>query len=75
MAGRPDPGDPWTGFGTAWAVMGTLAAGILAWGGIGFLFDRLIGLRWLFLPIGMVIGAGTGIYVVYVRYGRDHGKT
>jgi len=55
--------------------MGTLAAGILAWGGIGYLVDRLIGLRWLFLPIGMVLGVGTAIYVVYVRYGRDHGET
>ena len=57
--------------GTAWSITGTLLAGILVWGGIGFLLDRWLGLRWLFLPIGMVIGAGASIYVVYVRYGRD----
>jgi ATP synthase protein I len=57
--------------GVAWAVMGTLIAGILAWGGLGLLADYLLGFRWLFLPIGMVLGAGGGIYLVYLRYGRD----
>jgi F0F1-type ATP synthase assembly protein I len=64
-------GEGWSGMGTAWSITGTLFAGILVWGGIGFLLDRWLGLRWLFLPIGMVIGAGASIYVVYVRYGRD----
>jgi len=57
--------------GTAWSITGTLLAGILVWGGIGFLLDRWLDLRWLFLPIGMVIGVGASIYLVYVRYGRD----
>jgi ATP synthase protein I len=57
--------------GTAWSITGTLLAGILVWGGIGFLLDRWLDIRWLFLPIGMVIGVGASIYVVYVRYGRD----
>jgi ATP synthase protein I len=57
--------------GTAWSVIGTLFAGILVWGGLGFLLDRWLDLRWLFLPIGMVIGVGASIYMVYLRYGRD----
>ena len=57
--------------GTAWSITGTLFGGILVWGGIGFLLDRWLDLRWLFLPIGMVVGAGASIYLVYVRYGRD----
>jgi len=57
--------------GTAWALTGTLLSGILVWGGVGFLLDRWLDLRWLFLPIGMVIGVGASIYVVYVRYGRE----
>jgi F0F1-type ATP synthase assembly protein I len=64
-------GEGWSGMGTAWSITGTLLAGILVWGGIGFLLDRWLDLRWLFLPIGMVIGVGASIYVVYVRYGRD----
>lgn len=63
--------EAWKGVGTAWALMGTLASGILVWGGIGFLVDRWIGLRWVFLPAGMLIGVGASIYLVYVRYGRD----
>jgi F0F1-type ATP synthase assembly protein I len=57
--------------GTAWSVIGTLSAGILVWGGIGFLLDRWLDLRWLFLPIGMVVGVSASIYMVYLRYGRD----
>jgi F0F1-type ATP synthase assembly protein I len=57
--------------GTAWALTGTLIAGILVWGGVGYLIDRLVGWRWLFLPIGMVVGVSASIYLVYLRYGRD----
>lgn len=57
--------------GTAWALTGTLIAGILVWGGVGYVVDRLLGFRWLFLPIGMVIGAAASIYLVYLKYGRD----
>ena len=57
--------------GTAWAVTGTLLAGILVWGGLGYLIDRWVGLEWLFLPIGMLVGVGASIYSVYVRFGRD----
>jgi len=73
MAGGPRSG--WSAVGTAWAILGTLASGILAWGGLGYLADRLAGFRWLFLPIGMLIGAGTAIYLVHVRYGRDGDAT
>jgi ATP synthase protein I len=57
--------------GTAWALIGTLVAGILVWGGAGYLVDRLVGLRWLFLPIGMLVGVSASIYLVYLRFGRD----
>ncbi len=57
--------------GTAWSVIATLLSGILVWGGVGYLVDRWVGFHWLFLPIGMVIGVSTSIYMVYVRYGRD----
>jgi uncharacterized membrane protein len=64
-------GEGWRETGTAWSVIGTLLAGILAWGGIGGLIDLLAGFRWLFLPTGMVVGVVTAIYMVYLRYGRD----
>jgi F0F1-type ATP synthase assembly protein I len=75
MGREPQRGDPWSGVGTAWAILGTLAGGIIAWGGVGYLLDRLIGFRWLFLPIGMVVGVAGGIYLVYVRYGKEDRET
>ena len=57
--------------GTAWGVTGTLVSGMLTWGGVGFLLDRWFGFRWLFLPIGLLVGMGASVYVVYLRYGRD----
>ena len=56
--------------GSAWAQTGTLVAGILVWGGVGYVADRIVGFRWLFLPIGMVVGAAASIYLIYLRYGR-----
>ena len=73
MPRRPDFHDAWAGYSTAWAITGTLLAGIVAWGGIGLLVDLLTGFRWVFLPIGMVLGVGLAIYIVYLRYGRDEG--
>ncbi|HYH27327.1 MAG TPA: hypothetical protein VEA19_00960 [Actinomycetota bacterium] len=73
MGRRPDPGGGWSGAGAAWAVTGTLIAGIVAWGGLGLLADLWLGFRWLFLPIGMVLGVGGGIYLVYVKYGKEDG--
>jgi hypothetical protein len=35
--------------------------------------DRIIGFHWLFLPIGMIGGVLGGMYLVYVRYGMEHG--
>jgi ABC-type enterobactin transport system permease subunit len=67
--GQPS-GNPWGGLGTGWAVTATLAAGIGAWGGLGYLADRLLGLRWLFFPIGVILGAIGGIYLVYLRWGK-----
>ena len=61
----------WSGYNTAWAIIGTLLAGIVAWGGIGYLLDRFLDFRWLFLPIGMVLGISTSIYIVIKRYGSD----
>jgi F0F1-type ATP synthase assembly protein I len=48
-----------------------MASGIIAWGGIGLLIDWLAGFRWLFLPIGMVLGVGLGIYLALRKYGTE----
>lgn len=57
--------------GTAWGITGTLVSGMLTWGGVGYLIDRWLDLRWLFLPVGLLVGMGASIYLVYRRHGRD----
>jgi len=64
-------GDGWKGADAAWQVTGLMMAGIAVWGGTGFLLDRWMGFDGLFLPIGMIIGAGTSIYLVYLKHGRQ----
>jgi len=75
MAGEPDRGDAWSGSGTVWSIIGTLGAGVAVWGLIGYGLDVWLGFRWLFLPIGLVVGAAGGFYLVVVRYGRNQPKT
>lgn len=75
MGRPPQSRDSWNAYSAAWSVIGTLLAGILAWGGIGLFLDWLAGFRWLFLPIGMVLGVAGSIYLVWRRYGREDGAS
>jgi F0F1-type ATP synthase assembly protein I len=59
--------------GLGWTITGTLIAGMLVVGGIGWLIDGLIGTEHVFTGIGFVLGAAVGIYVVYLRFGRGSG--
>ena len=70
MTGDRRPDNAWSGMGTGWSITSTLIAGMLAWGGIGYLLDRLFGINKVFLPIGILLGGAGGIYIVYLRYGR-----
>jgi F0F1-type ATP synthase assembly protein I len=73
MADRPDGPEGWDsgGLGAAWSVLGTLIAGLVAWGAIGFGLDRAFGFTAVFLPIGLILGAVGASWLVIVRYGRD----
>lgn len=71
MARRPDQ-DPWHGMSTGWSVVTLMLGAVLAWGGIGFLIDWLAGTGKVFTAIGMVVGAAGGVYLIYMKYGRDH---
>jgi ATP synthase protein I len=59
--------------GTGWAISATLLGGMLAWGGVGYLIDRLVGTVHVFTGIGFVLGGAGAIYAVYLRYGRGDG--
>ncbi|MEO8475749.1 MAG: AtpZ/AtpI family protein [Actinomycetota bacterium] len=70
MPGR-DQGEAWRGANQAWSAIGTMLAGIVVWGGVGWLLDRWLGFEGLFLPIGMVLGVSVAIWLIYLRYGRN----
>jgi F0F1-type ATP synthase assembly protein I len=54
---------------TAWNITGYLLAGPIAWGGIGWLVDRWLGTD-VFGPLGLMLGLGLSLYLIWVRYGR-----
>jgi ATP synthase protein I len=64
------PNNAWSGMGTGWSITSTLIAGMLAWGAVGYLVDRLAGTHQVFEGIGIVLGGAGGVYIVYLRYGR-----
>jgi len=56
--------------GALWSIVGYLLSGLIIWGGIGWGFDKRLGTNY-FLLIGMLLGAGASIYLVWLRFGRD----
>ena len=59
--------------GIGWSITATMIGGIAAWGGLGYLADRLLGTARVFTAIGIVVGACGAIYLVYLRYGKGEG--
>jgi len=50
-------------------VLSYLIAGVLLYGALGWLGDRLFGTGFL-LPVGIVLGAAAGCYTIIRRYGQ-----
>ena len=73
MSGGPRRNNAWSGMGTGWAIISILLGGMLVWGAVGYLIDRLAGTSRIFTGIGMLIGGAGGVYLVYLRYGRGDG--
>jgi F0F1-type ATP synthase assembly protein I len=66
----PRKSEAWSGMGIGWAITSTLVAGMVTIGGLGYLLDRVLDTGTVFTAIGFVLGAASGIYIVYLRYGR-----
>jgi ATP synthase protein I len=58
------------GLDVGWTVFGYLIAGMLAYGGIGWLIGRAVHVALLF-PIGMLTGLAISIGFIIYRYGRQ----
>jgi ATP synthase protein I len=60
--GDSPQGDPWQAFGY-------LVSGVAIYGFLGWLVDRWLGTSFI-VAIGIVLGAGFGIYLTLVRFHR-----
>ena len=58
------------GLDVGWTVFSYLIAGMLAYGGIGWLVGRAVDVALLF-PIGMLVGLAISIGFIIHRYGRQ----
>lgn len=54
----------------AWTALSYLLSGIFLYGGIGWGLDALLGTGFLLL-IGLLFGAATSMYLIYVRYAKS----
>lgn len=76
-----DQGHPSAPEEDPWIAHGYLVAGVLAYGGLGFLADRWLGTSFL-VVVGILLGATLGIYMTFKRFGgfptkhdkQSHGK-
>jgi F0F1-type ATP synthase assembly protein I len=66
----PRKSEAWSGMGIGWAITSTLVGGIVTVGGLGYLLDRYFDIEYVLTSIGIVVGAGVGTYIVFLRYGR-----
>jgi F0F1-type ATP synthase assembly protein I len=68
MSQPEQPGKPRGGGDIVWSIIGTLVAGVLAWGGIGWLLDRWLGTKFL-VAVGILVGAAGAFYLIIRRHG------
>lgn len=67
------PSAPRTGNSGSEDGMGVLSyvlAGVLFYGGIGWLLSRWLHQTWI-IPVGMVVGLAAAVYLIVKRYGSD----
>ena len=66
---EPQRSETSRGIDTGYRVLSYLIAGVLVWGGLGWLADYLLGTAFL-LPVGIVLGAALSVYMVIRRFGQ-----
>jgi len=71
MAGDQEPprrrGEIASAADLGWTMLGYLISGMAFWGFIGWLIDHWIGTHGIAIGVGVIIGAGLGIYLVMLR--------
>lgn len=70
MSQQSDPPPPPGNSADGWRVLSYLIGGIVIYAGGGWLLDRWLDTSF-FLPVGLVLGAGLAVLLLYFRYGRS----
>ena len=65
---EPPREPPGRGADVVWSIIGTLIAGVLAWGFIGWLLDQWLGTRHL-VAVGIIVGMAGAMYLIIKRHG------
>jgi len=58
------------GMDTGLRVLSILISGLIFYGGLGWVLDRWLQTSWC-LPVGIILGAAAGAYLIIARYGRS----
>ncbi|MEU4687680.1 hypothetical protein [Actinoplanes sp. NPDC023714] len=66
---RGDKGQQPPDTGVGMTAVSYLIAGMLVWGGIGWLVDHFVGTKGIFAGIGAVLGVAGGVYLIVRRLG------
>jgi ATP synthase protein I len=53
-----------------WSIFGYLVSGLLFWGGIGWAADHFFNTAY-FTLIGLLVGMGGALYLVWLRFGSE----
>lgn len=71
--GKPDssliPGNEPVGMETGYRILSYIAAGLLFYGGLGWLGDKYLGTAFL-LPLGLIIGLVLSMYAIIKRFNK-----
>jgi ATP synthase protein I len=65
---RPPREPSGRGSEVVWSIIGTLVAGVLAWGGIGWLLDQWLDTNFL-VAVGIIVGMAGAFYLIIRRHG------
>jgi ATP synthase protein I len=65
---EPPSEPPGRGADVVWSIIGTLIAGVLAWGFIGWLLDQWLGTSFL-VAVGIIVGMAAAMYLIIKRHG------
>jgi ATP synthase protein I len=66
---QDEPADKPEGLGDPWAAFGYLVAGVAFYGLLGWGLGTWLHAIWL-IPVGILVGAALGLYMVYARLGK-----